>query len=65
MDETNNADAVYKITVINSKGSPMVAYVTESTRQTYVRSMREEYGNAKVEKIDIEDLPEGVSFDNE
>jgi hypothetical protein len=62
MAEQPNQDAVYKVTVVNSKGAALVAYVTEATRQTYVRSMREEYGNAKVEQISIEDLPEGVNF---
>jgi hypothetical protein len=65
MAEQINEGAVYKVTVVDSKDTPLVAYVTEASRQSYVRFMREEYGNAKVEQIAIEDIPEGVSFDNE
>ncbi len=62
MAEHNNNGAVYKVTVINGQGEPLIAYVSEASRQTYVRSMREEYGNAKGEKVETEDLPEGVSL---
>jgi hypothetical protein len=51
----------YKVTVTNSQGNQIVAYVRPSSRQGYVRSMMEEYGNAKVEAITAADLPEGVT----
>jgi hypothetical protein len=65
MAENNNSGAVYKVTVVNAQGDPLVAYVNEASRNTYLRFMREEYGNAKIEQVAVEDLPEGVSFDNE
>lgn len=65
MAEQINEGAVYKVTVVDAEGTPLVAYVSEASRQSYVRFMREEYGNAKVEQVAVEDLPEGVSFDNE
>ena len=65
MAEQNNEGAVYKVTVINAQGEPLIAYVPEASRQTYARFMREEYGNAKVEKVDPADLPEGISFPTE
>ena len=52
----------YRVTVTNAQGNPIVAYVLPSSRQNYVRSMIEEYGNAKVEPVAMADLPEGVSF---
>jgi hypothetical protein len=65
MAEQTNEGAVYKVTVIDDKGTPLVAYVNEASRQSYARFMREEYGNAKVEQISIDEIPEGISFDNE
>lgn len=65
MAEHTNEPAIYKITVINAEGEPLVAYVPEASRRSYARFMREEYGNAKVEQVGIDELPEGINFDNE
>lgn len=65
MAEETSEGVIYKVTVVNSDGTPLVGYVSEASRRAYVRFMREEYGNAKVEQISKDDLPEGVTFDNE
>jgi hypothetical protein len=65
MAEHTNESAVYKVTVVNSDGAPLVAYVNEASRKSYARFMREEYGNAKVELISADDIPDGVSFASE
>lgn len=57
-----NTESVYKVTVVNAQGTPLVAYVKESSRRSYVRSMREEYGNAKVELVEPSDIPEGIDL---
>lgn len=57
-----NTESVYKVTVVNTQGVPLVAYVKESSRRNYVRSMREEYGNAKVELVEADDIPEGIDL---
>jgi hypothetical protein len=53
---------VYKVTVTNSQGDEMIAYVLPADKQRYVRSMNEEYGNATVEPLMMTDLPEDVTF---
>lgn len=57
-----NQEQVYKVTVVNRQGTPLIAYVKESSRRSYVRSMREEYGNAKVEQVAADELPEGIDL---
>lgn len=61
-NENAGSDVIYKVTVVNSQGTPIVAYVGEASRISYVRSMREEYGNARVEVVSRADLPEGVDL---
>lgn len=53
---------VFKVTVTNSDGDDIVAYVTPAQKQAYVRSMTEEYGPATVEPMMIADLPEGIEL---
>lgn len=53
---------VFKVTVTNSDGDDIVAYVTPVQKQAYVRSMTEEYGPAVVEPMMIADLPKGVEL---
>jgi hypothetical protein len=40
----------------------MIAYVRESYKQSYFRSMMEEYGNSTAVEIDISDIPTNVDF---
>lgn len=56
---------VYKVTVKNSLGNDVVAYVMKPGLHSYVRAMSEEYGAygpTQVESVALEDLPEGVEF---
>jgi hypothetical protein len=40
----------------------MIAYVRESYKHSYFRSMMEEYGNSVAVEIDIADIPADVNF---
>ena len=53
---------VYKLTVPQPDGKPLVAYVLPRLKNHAVRSMREEYGEVEVTPMAMADLPEGVSF---
>jgi len=53
---------IFKVTTINGQGDEMIAYVRESYKHSYFRSMMEEYGNSVAVEIDIEDIPADVNF---
>jgi hypothetical protein len=57
----NQDNTIYKVTVVNSQGTPIIAYVNADRRHAYVRAMNEEYGNAKIEAVDPSDLPKGAN----
>ena len=54
---------VFKVTVKNSQGNPIVSYVLPKGKQSYVRAMTEEYGVAAIEPMMMADLPEGVALE--
>lgn len=53
---------LFKVTTVNSQGEEMIAYVRESYKQSYFRSMMEEYGNSVAVEIDIADIPANVDI---
>ena len=53
---------LFKVTTTNQQGDVLVAYVYESCKQSYLRSMMEEYGNSTAVEIDISDIPTNVDF---
>ena len=53
---------LFKITTVNDQGDEIVAYVRESYKQSYFRSMIEEYGNSVAVEIDIADIPANVDI---
>ena len=53
---------IFKITTTNAQGDELTAYVYETYKQAYLRSMMEEYGNASSVEIDIADVPENVEI---
>ena len=56
---------VYMVTVFDSKGNEIVAYVKPDMKQPYVAMMSSEYGNVKVEGMSMADLPADVTFDQQ
>jgi hypothetical protein len=60
-DEQKNAK-IFKVTTVNYEGDEIVAYVRESYKQSYRRSMMEEYGNSVAVEIDIADIPANVDI---
>lgn len=55
----------YKVTTLDSEGNEIVAYTTPAAKHTYVRSMNEEYGNAVAVPVSLEEMPEGMSFEED
>ena len=55
-------EKMFKVTTVNGQGDEMIAYVRESYKQSYFRSMMEEYGNSTAVEIDISDIPTNVDF---
>ena len=53
---------IFKVTTINGQGDEMIAYVRESYKHSYVRSMMEEYGNSVAVEIDTADIPADIDF---
>jgi len=55
---------VYKVVVTDAEGNVMTGYIRAEGKHSYVRAMREEYGaeNVSVQKMRIEDLPEGIEL---
>ena len=53
---------LFKVTTVNDQGDEIVAYVRESYKQSYFRSMMEEYGNSVGVEIDIADIPANVDI---
>lgn len=53
---------IFKITTTNAQGDELTAYVLENYKQTYLRSMMEEYGNAVSAEVDIADVPDNVDI---
>ena len=53
---------LFKVMTVNGQGEEMIAYVRESYKQSYFRSMMEEYGNSVAVEIDIADIPDDVDF---
>ena len=50
----------FMVTVVDDMGNEMVAYVASKDKHTYVQMMASEYGNIKVEAVDLEDVPQDV-----
>lgn len=48
---------VFKVTTTTRSGRSIVAYVAPERRQTYVRAMREQHGDVKVEPMLLADVP--------
>lgn len=53
---------IFKITTTNAQGDELTAYVYETYKQSYLRSMMEEYGNATSIEVDIADIPDNVDI---
>jgi hypothetical protein len=53
---------IFKITTTNAQGDELTAYVYETYKQAYLRSMMEEYGNAISVEVDIADVPDNVNL---
>ena len=53
---------IFKVTTVNDQGDELVAYVRENYKQSYLRSMMEEYGNSVAVEIDIADIPANVDI---
>ena len=60
--EVKSTARIFKVTTINGQGDEMIAYVRESYKQSYFRSMMEEYGNSVLVEIDIADIPADVDI---
>lgn len=60
--EDPKIEKIFKVTTVNGQGDEMIAYVRESYKQSYCRSMMEEYGNTVAVEIDIADIPANVDI---
>ncbi len=60
--EEPKIEKIFKVTTVNGQGDEMIAYVRESYKHSYFRSMMEEYGNSVAVEIDISDIPTNVDF---
>lgn len=53
---------VYQITATNSMGDKLVSYVLPEARAAVVRNMSSEYGKLEIVGMQMDELPEGVTF---
>lgn len=51
---------LYKITSINEDGAVVSVYSVSPQHRLMRKMMASEYGNAEMEKVDIEDAPQDV-----
>lgn len=50
----------FMVTVVDDTGNEMVAYVASKDLRSYSQMMSSEYGNIKVEAVELEDIPQDV-----
>lgn len=57
------ATELYKITSINDDGIPIEVYAVSPHHGFTRKTMMSEYGNAEIEQVDVDDVPEEIRED--